>query len=138
LEKLFKKLKEMTNIISSYGKDFEYKLIVSLIDNTSFLTQISDILKPTYFFSNASQWIIKSTLDYYFKYGQSPSITVFNTELAKLSDTQSLLKQEIQEYFRRAEMYANSNDLKYVQEQSVDFCRNQEIINQNIVYIDLT
>lgn len=117
----------MTNIISSYGKDFEYKLIVSLIDNTAFLTQISDILKPTYFFSNASQWIIKSTLDYYFKYGQSPSITVFSTELAKLPDTQSLLKQEIQEYFRRAEMYANSNDLKYVQEQSVDFCRNQEI-----------
>jgi replicative DNA helicase len=117
----------MKNTISSYGKDFEYKLIAALIDDTPFMTQISDILKPIYFFGNASQWIIKSSLDYYLKYNKSPSFTVLSTEVVKLPETQSLLKQEIFEYLKRGEVLKNSPDLDYVKEQSIDFCRNQEI-----------
>ena len=50
----------MKGTLSSYGQEFELKLISIILDNTPFLTQISDILKPSYFFSNASQWVIEN------------------------------------------------------------------------------
>jgi replicative DNA helicase len=117
----------MKGTLSSYGQEFELKLVSVIIDNTPFLTQISDILKPSYFYSDASQWVIQTTLDYYHKYNVSPSLVVFNTELAKLEESRGTLKQEIYDFLKRSQVYKDSKDLEYIKEQTVDFCRNQEI-----------
>lgn len=117
----------MKGTLSSYGQEFELKLISIILDNTPFLTQISDILKPSYFFSNASQWVIEKCLDYYTKYNVAPTMAVFNTELAKIDENKSVLKHEIFDFLKRSQMYKDAKDLEYIKEQTVDFCRNQEI-----------
>ena len=117
----------MKNTLSSYGQEFELKLISVLTDNKSFLTQISDILKPEYFNSDASNWVVKVILNYYMKYNQSPSMVVFNTELAKLDDSQEVLKTQIYDFLKKSLAYKNFSDEEYIKEQTVDFCRNQEI-----------
>ena len=48
----------MTDSLSSYGYAFQIKVITSLLVDKSFLQQISDILSPKYFESDANNWIV--------------------------------------------------------------------------------
>jgi replicative DNA helicase len=127
----------MKNTLSSYGQEFELKLISVLTDNKEFLTQISDILKPEYFSSDASNWAIKVILDYYYKYNDAPSLVVFNTELTKLDEEQSILKQQAYEFIKRSLAYKDFSDKEYIKEQTIDFCRNQEIKHAILKSVDL-
>ena len=53
----------MTDRLSSYGYSFQIKVITSLLTDKGFLQQISDILIPEYFESDANEWIVQTVLD---------------------------------------------------------------------------
>ena len=50
----------MTDRLSSYGYSFQIKVIASLFTDKSFLQQISDILSPKYFESDANNWLVST------------------------------------------------------------------------------
>ena len=55
----------MTDRLSSYGYAFQVKVITALLTDKSFLQQISDIMVPKYFESEANNWIVDTILEYH-------------------------------------------------------------------------
>ena len=83
----------MTDRLSSYGYSFQIKVIASLFTDKSFLQQISDILSPKYFESDANNWLITTILDYHKEYKASPTLEVIKVKTQELDH--EVLKQQI-------------------------------------------
>jgi len=115
----------MTDRLSSYGYAFQIKVITSLLTDKSFLQQISDIMLPSYFESDANNWIIDTILEYHKEYKSSPTLEVMKVKLVKVDH--EVLKEQIISHLKDAWKYTESPDLEYIKDQALDFCKNQEI-----------
>ena len=115
----------MTDRLSSYGYAFQIKVITGLLVDKSFLQQISDILSPKYFESDANNWIVTTILDYQREYNASPTLEVMKVKLEKVE--QDVLKEQVIGHLKDAWKYTESSDLPYIKDQAMDFCKNQEI-----------
>ena len=115
----------MTDRLSSYGYAFQIKVITGLLVDKSFLQQISDILSPKYFESDANNWIVATILDYQREYNASPTLEVMKVKLEKVD--QDVLKDQVIAHLKDAWKYTESTDLPYIKDQAMDFCKNQEI-----------
>ena len=115
----------MTDRLSSYGYAFQVKVITSLLTDKSFLQQIADIIDPKYFESDANNWIVDTILDYQKEYKSSPTLEVMKVKLEKVEH--DVLKDQIIAHLKDAWKFTESEDLTYIKDQALDFCRNQEI-----------
>tara|TARA_R100000541_G_scaffold753_1_gene4295 strand:+ start:3233 stop:4588 length:1356 start_codon:yes stop_codon:yes gene_type:complete len=115
----------MTDRLSSYGYAFQIKVITGLLVDKSFLQQISDILSPKYFESDANEWIVSTILEYQKEYNASPTLEVMKVKLEKVE--QDVLKDQVVAHLKDAWKYTESSDLTYIKDQAMDFCKNQEI-----------
>ena len=115
----------MTDRLSSYGYAFQIKVITSLLVDKSFLQQISDIMLPSYFESDANSWIIETILEYHKEYKSSPTLEVMKVKLDKVDH--EVLKEQIISHLKDAWKYTESPDIEYIKDQAMDFCKNQEI-----------
>ena len=115
----------MTDRLSSYGYSFQIKVIASLFTDKSFLQQISDILSPKYFESDANNWLITTILDYHKEYKASPTLEVIKVKTQELDH--EVLKQQIVQHMKDAWKYIEADDLPFIKQQAIDFCKNQEI-----------
>ena len=59
-----------------YGAGFQTKVLAVLIKDRIYLQQIHDILEPSYFSSESSQWVAKTIKTYFDDY-KSTSIRQF-------------------------------------------------------------
>jgi replicative DNA helicase len=115
----------MTDRLSSYGYNFQIKVITALLTDKTFLQQISDILSPSYFESEANNWLIEQILQYNEDYKGSPTLEVLKV---KLDDVEhDVLKTQIVQHLKDAWKYTESTDLEFIKQQALDFCKNQEI-----------
>jgi len=115
----------MTDRLSSYGYNFQIKVITSLLVDRIFLQQISDILSPKYFESEANQWLVDIILDYNKEYKSSPTLEVLKVKLEDVDH--DVLKTQVVQHLKDAWKYTESADLTFIKEQALDFCKNQEI-----------
>ena len=115
----------MTDRLSSYGYAFQIKVITGLLVDKSFLQQISDIMLPTYFESDANNWIVDTILEYFKEYKSSPTLEVMKVKLEKVDH--DILKEQVIVHLKDAWRYTESPDLQYIKDQAMDFCKNQEI-----------
>ena len=115
----------MTDRLSSYGYSFQIKVIASLFTDKSFLQQISDILSPKYFESDANNWLITTILDYHKEYKSTPTLEVIKVKTQELDH--EVLKQQIVQHMKDAWKYIEADDLPFIKQQALDFCKNQEI-----------
>jgi|TARA_R110000787_G_scaffold50903_3_gene120928 replicative DNA helicase len=125
----------MTDRLSSYGYAFQIKVITGLLVDKSFLQQISDILSPKYFESDANNWIVSTILEYQKEYNASPTLEVMKVKLEKVD--QDVLKDQIIAHLKDAWRYTESSDLTYIKDQAMDFCKNQEIKKAIIGSVEL-
>ena len=110
--------------LSNYGPGFQIKVISSLLTHKGFLLNIHDVISEDYFDNQAHQWIIKEILKYYQKYHTTPSMDVLKVELKKIDN--EILQVSIKEQLREA-YKASDEDLKYVEEEFSNFCKNQQL-----------
>ena len=115
----------MTDRLSSYGYAFQIKVITALLTDKSFLQQISDIMLSSYFESDANSWIIDTILEYHKEYKSSPTLEVMKVKLEKVDH--DVLKEQIIQHLKDAWKFTESEDLEYIKDQALDFCKNQEI-----------
>lgn len=112
--------------LNQYGTSFQIKVLSSLLTHKEFLLNIHDALSEEYFDSQAHKWIIREILKYYQKYHTTPSMDVLKVELKKIDN--EVLQVSIKEQLREA--YKSSDeDLKYVEEEFSNFCKNQQLKN---------
>ena len=120
--------------IQEYGKEFQIKVLSSLLTHKEFLTNIYDILNEEDFNNQAHKWIVKEILKYYDKYHTVPSLDILKVEIKKIEN--EVLKISVQEQLREAYI-ASDEDLEYVQEEFSAFCKNQQLKKALLSSVDL-
>ena len=120
--------------LNQYGAEFQIKAISSLLTHKEFLTNIHDIISEEYFEKGAHKWVIKEIVKYYDKYHTTPSLEVLKVELQKIDN--DVLKISIKEELKQAYV-SSDDDLKYVQEEFTNFCRNQQLKKALMSSVDL-
>ena len=125
----------MTDRLSSYGYSFQIKVITALFTDRLFLQQISDIMLPTYFESDANNWIVTNILEYNLEYKSPPTLEVMKVKLDDVDH--DVLKQQIIEHLKDAWKFAEATDLEFIKQQALDFCKNQEIKKAILSSVDL-
>jgi len=115
----------MTDRLSSYGYAFQIKVITALLVDKSFLQQISDMLQPKYFESDANEWIVTTIQEYLKEYKSSPTLEVMKVKMEDIDN--DVLKTQIIQHLKDAWKYTEAEDLEYIKDQALDFCKNQEI-----------
>ena len=115
----------MTDRLSSYGYAFQIKVITALLTDKSFLQQISDMLQAKYFESDANNWIVTTIQEYFEEYKSSPTLEVMKVKMEKIDN--DVLKTQIVQHLKDAWKFTEAQDLEYIKDQALDFCKNQEI-----------
>jgi len=125
----------MADKLSTYGHNFQVKVISSLLTDRIFLQQVSDIMSPDYFESQANQWIVDTIKTYFVDYGSIPTLDVFKIKTQE--ESSDILKTSIIDNLREVFKYVESDDLDFVKEESLKFCKNQEIKKAIMDSVDL-
>lgn len=120
--------------IQDYGKDFQIKVLSSLLTHKEFLTNIYDILNEEDFNNQAHRWIVKEILKYYDKYHTTPSLDILKVEVKKVEN--EVLQLSIKEQLKLAYV-ASDEDLEYVKEEFSAFCKNQQLKKALLSSVDL-
>lgn len=117
----------MEKLGSKFSTSFQNKVISAILSDRSFTRQIYDILKPEYFDSEASEWLVKTIMKYFDDYETMPTLDVLKVKINSIE--RDVLKTSVVDTLKFAWNHLHSDDLVYVKEQVLDFCKNQSIKN---------
>ena len=112
---------------NKFGTSFQIKIISALISDRIFLQTVYDIIKPEYFDSESNEWVVKKILSHFDEYGELPTLDVFKVEVNKID--RDVLKQSIVDNLKQVWNGLESDDLDYVKEKTLEFCKNQTFKN---------
>ena len=118
-----------------YGNNFQTKVISSLLIDRAFLQQVSDILEIDYFSSDSSKWIVKVILKYFNEYKTQPTLDVLKIKVNEI--TTDVLKTTVVENLREVMNFVEADDLTFVQDRVLDFCKNQKLKNAILQSVEL-
>jgi replicative DNA helicase len=126
---------QQTNKLTKYGHQFQTKALALLITDKEFLQQVSDIVYPEYFDSDANKWIAEQTIKYYEEYRTTPTMEVFKVELDKIKN--EIISVAVKEQLKETYKATKAKDLKFVGDEYLDFCKNQTLKGALIKSVDL-
>ena len=115
----------MTDKLSEYGWSFQVKVLAAMFTDRNFLQQIADIIQPEYFESDANSWLLDIILDHFREYKTPPSKDVLKVKITEIDN--DVLKTAILEQLKDIFRYMESDDLSFVKNEILKFCKNQEI-----------
>ena len=121
--------------LSQFGHVFQAKIISSLLSDKKFIQTISDILEPDYFDSDANKWLCKIIRDYFFEYKTTPTLEVMKVKIDEMEN--EILQVSVVDNLKESWRNIESTDLKFVQEQTLEFCRNQVMKQAIMDSVDL-
>jgi len=113
----------MSDRLSEFGYTFQIKIITCLLKNKEFLQQIDDILEPEYFENESNQFLVTVIKDYFRKYKTQPTAEVLKVKISQITD--DVYKKSIIANVKDTFKYVDSQDLEFVMEQTLDFCKNK-------------
>ena len=125
----------MSETLTQFGTSFQSKIIASLLRDVKFIQTISDILEPTMFDSDSNKWIVKTIRDYYYEYKKQPTLEVLKYKLDEIES--DILKVGVVDKLRDVWKNIEATDLEFVEEQTLDFCKNQTLKNAILNSVDL-
>ena len=119
----------MTDRLAEYGYGFQVKVLAAMFTDRLFLQQIADIIRPDYFESDANGWLLEVILEHFSQYKTPPSKDVLKVKLTELSNDgpESILKTAIVEQLKELFRFMDSDDLTFVKDEILNFCKNQEL-----------
>jgi replicative DNA helicase len=121
--------------LSQFGHVFQSKIISSLLSDKKFIQTISDILEYEYFDSDANKWICKEIRDYFFEYKTIPTLEVMKVKIDDMEN--EVLQVSVVDNLKESWRNVKSTDLKFVQEQTLEFCKNQVMKQAIMSSVDL-
>jgi replicative DNA helicase len=121
--------------LTQFGHVFQAKIISSLLSNKRFIQTISDILKPVYFDSDANKWLVGTIIAYFFEYKTIPTLEVMKVKIDEMDN--EILQVSVVDNLKESWRNVESTDLQFVQEQTLEFCRNQVMKNAIMDSVDL-
>jgi replicative DNA helicase len=115
----------MTDKLTDYGWGFQVKVLASMFTDRLFLQQISDIIRSEYFESDANSWLLDVILTHFREYKTPPSKDVLKVKITEIEN--DILKATVLEQLKDVFRYMESDDLTFVKDEILKFCKNQEI-----------
>ena len=115
----------MTDKLSEYVYSFQVKALSAMFTDRSFLQQIADIIQSEYFESDANSWLLDIILTHFREYKTPPSKDVLKVKITEIDN--DILKTAILEHLEEVWCYIESDDLTFVKDEILRFCKNQEI-----------
>ena len=123
-----------TASFSRYGSNFQTKLLQSLLTDVKFFDRIFDILELEYFDSKVHNYLYEKFQSYFKQY--KTSISIDNLEIQVLSERDELLREQAHEILRTIKK-ASAADVQFIKDESIKFCRNQNMKKALYKSIDL-
>jgi len=124
--------------LTQFGHVFQAKIITSLLVEQKFLQTICDILKPVYFDSDANKWLVGTIIAYFLEYKTSPTLEVMKVKIDSMEGmTNDIMQVSVIDNLKESWRNRESTDLKFVQEQTIEFCKNQVMKNAIMDSVDL-
>src|SRR5210317_1195257 len=115
----------MTDKLSEYGFGFQVKVLAAMFMDRTFLQQIADIIQPEYFESESNSWILDIILGHFRTYKTPPTKDVLKVKVTEIEH--GVLKVAVVEQLKEVFRYMESDDLSFVKDEILRFCKNQEI-----------
>ena len=115
----------MTDKLSEYGFGFQVKVLAAMFTDRTFLQQIADIIQPEYFESESNSWILDIILGHFRTYKTPPTKDVLKVKVTEIEH--GVLKVAVVEQLKEVFRYMESDDLSFVKDEILRFCKNQEI-----------
>lgn len=112
--------------LADYGTPFQRKVIGALMTDQKFVVNVRNIIKLEYFNSQAHKWIVQRILDYFDAFHTVPTLEVLQIEFKKIDN--DVLKVAVREELKYS-YEVSTDDLQFVKEEFLAFCRNQEMKN---------
>ena len=125
----------MSDRLSEFGYTFQIKIITCLLKNKNFLQQVQDILDVSYFENESNQFLVSTINEYFIKYKTQPTAEVMKVKISEISD--EVLKKSVVSNIKDAYKYLQSEDLEFVMEQTLDFCKNKVLKNAIMESVEL-
>jgi len=125
----------MSETLTQFGTSFQSKIIASLLRDVKFIQTISDILEPVMFDSDSNKWIVKTIRDYYYEYKKQPTLEVLKYKMDEIES--DILKVGVVDKLRDVWKNIEATDLEFVEEQTLDFCKNQTLKNAILNSVEL-
>ncbi len=124
------------NTLHKYGVEFQTKCLAAVVSDRLFLERILDILSPDFFETNAQKWVLEKIIEYFQKFRDVPSATVFTLELQKIDPQMKLLRQSVADLLGTIYEHASDTDLKYVEQEFLTFCQTRALAKAILVSLD--
>jgi replicative DNA helicase len=112
---------------SKYGKSFQEKLCMVILDDRAFADQIEEVLDVNFLELNYLKCFLNKVFDYRKKYEVHPSRDIMKTILrSELDNENELTSKQVREYYVRSQVTALS-DVEYIKDTALDFCKKQNL-----------
>jgi len=111
--------------LAEYGFSFQVKVLAAMFTDRTFLQQIADIIQPEYFESESNSWILDIILGHFRTYKTPPTKDVLKVKVTEIEH--DVLKVAVVEQLKEVFRYMESDDLSFVKDEILRFCKNQEI-----------
>lgn len=121
--------------LHKYGLEFQAKIIAAILSDRTFLERIIDIVDANAFENEAHQWLLKEIISYFIQYKELPSMQVFKIRVSTI--TNEVLKASVVDSLRSVYTKLSDNDLQFVREQFLEFCKNQKLKSAIYDSVDL-
>lgn len=121
--------------LQRFGNAFQTKVIAALLRDKIFLQQITDILDPKYFSSDAAQWVVKTINQYFAEYKTTATFDVLKVKVDAIDV--DMLKTTVIELLKEVVKQLESDDLTFVKDQITNFCKNQKLKNAILGSVEL-
>lgn len=116
-----------THHFSQYGKSFQEKIFQGLVTDTTWASQMVEVMRPNFFDVNYLRFLTEKYFSYYGKYKSFPTLqligSIVKEELADGVD--DVLRSQLIEFLVRIKSNPYPGDLGYVKDKSLDFCKQQ-------------
>ena len=111
-----------------YGKSFQEGLVQLIFEDRPFADQITEVLDVEFLELEYLRTFVAKIVHYRTKYGKHPStnamISIIRTELDRETE---ITQQQVRDYFARVHTNEIADDIDYIKETSLDFCRKQKL-----------
>ena len=122
---------------SKYGKSFQEKLCMLILDDRPFADQIEEVLDVGFLELNYLKLFLNKVFDYRKKYGVHPSRDIMKTILrSELDNENELTAKQVREFYVRSQINASA-DVEYIKDTSLDFCKKQNLKSAMVKSIGL-
>jgi replicative DNA helicase len=122
---------------SKYGKSFQEKLCMVILDDRAFADQIEEVLDINFLELNYLKLFLTKIFSYREKYGVHPSRDIMKTILRSDLDAENeLTVKQVREFYVRSQI-TDLTDVEYIKDTSLDFCKKQNLKSAMVKSIGL-